>query len=73
MEIKTIARIEKRYERRVTRSELLKALNISPSARVHIEVPRGGDWSGQELDIDNCGEDGSSLTVTWLEVSEVTE
>lgn len=40
-----------------------QSLTIPPQAGVFVDVPSGGHWSGQELDID----DQTVLTITWQE------
>lgn len=38
---------------RVTREKLLEAFNMPEDAKVIINIPRGGDYSGQPLEVDD--------------------
>lgn len=73
--IKLKSTTTRNYSCTLSKEELIRILNNAPSALSHflppdtemtVTVPSGGDFSGDNLDLD----DGGGLTLTWREVKE---
>lgn len=60
----TVVSTKVRYERVITVDEIRRKFCIPDQAKVSIEVPGGGDWSGMELSI---GDDIGHIKVSWEE------
>lgn len=70
-DIKIVVETTKHYTCKVSRAELLRVMNSSgglpqhlpADTQVTITVPSGGDYSGDDLDLDEAG----GLTLSWVE------
>jgi hypothetical protein len=56
-----------RYQRDITAADIRKALSLPEDADITIEVPGGGDYSGQVLNLDVA-----NARATWLIVKQDT-
>lgn len=61
VEVDVVTETTKTHTAHITRRKLLQALGIPEGARVYVEVPSGGDWSGCDLDIEH----GQPIIVSW--------
>lgn len=65
--VKAVSKVT-RYEGVIPLAELKVRFNLPNQARITVEIPGGGDWSGMEVAI---GEEIPHLKVAWEET--VTE
>lgn len=54
--------IIRRHEWSISEDDLRALVGAPPNAKVRVEIPGGGDWSGCDIEIDQA-----PLTVTWEE------
>lgn len=65
IEMTVVTSITKRHKGTVSGADLRIALGMPAHCRLFVEVPRGGDYSGQLLDLDD-----ELVHVEWIEEVE---